>query len=89
MRVVVQEPKKLQRLGFREKEEFEKLETELEDLQQRVDKWQNRVSKASETNEWDKVNKASEKLSEVSAKLDTKTERWLELAERHEAAGAV
>jgi len=67
------------KLSFKEKQEFESLEKELEVLEVEKEKFTLILSDGSKTN--DEIMEAGSKLGEIVQAIETKTERWLELAE--------
>jgi ABC transport system ATP-binding/permease protein len=85
----VQAPKELRRLGFREKEEFAKLEQEIDALTLDKDNLQAQITETANSGNFEEVNELSTKLQKLGVHLEEKTERWLELAERAEAMGTV
>jgi ABC transport system ATP-binding/permease protein len=85
----VQAPKELRRLGFREKEEFAKLEKEIDALTLDKDNLQAQITETANSGNFEEVNELSTKLQKLGVNLEEKTERWLELAERAEAMGTV
>ncbi len=74
---VVQAEKK--KLSFKEKQEFEQLEKDLERLEEEKLAYTAILSDGTSTNE--AIMDAGTKLAEIVAKIDTATERWMELAE--------
>lgn len=84
-----QAPKGLRRLGFREKEEFSKLEQEIDALTADKDDLHAKITATASTGDFVKANELSTELRMLGDKLEAKTERWLELAERAEAMGTV
>ena len=71
------EPKK--KLSFKEKQEFDQLEVDLETLEAAKEKWTAVLSDGTATN--DELMKAGEELAKIMKAIDEKTERWMELAE--------
>lgn len=67
------------KLSFKEKQEFDSLEKELEVLEIEKEKFTLILSDGSKTN--DEIMEAGSKLGEIVQAIETKTERWLELAE--------
>jgi ABC transport system ATP-binding/permease protein len=67
------------KLSFKEKHEFDQLEKDLELLEAEKEKWTNVLSDGSSSN--DQLMEAGQKLSEIMSQIDTKTDRWMELAE--------
>jgi ABC transport system ATP-binding/permease protein len=67
------------KLSFKEKQEFDSLEKELEVLETEKEKFTLILSDGSKTN--DEIMAAGSKLGEIVQAIETKTERWLELAE--------
>ena len=77
---VVQAPQsEKKKLSFKEKQEFDSLEKELEVLETEKEKFTLILSDGSKTN--DEIMAAGSKLGEIVQAIETKTERWLELAE--------
>jgi ABC transport system ATP-binding/permease protein len=70
------------KLSYKEKLEFEQMESVLEELEQRKE---NLTAKLSDTSlSGDELNTVSMELTELMALIDQKTDRWLELADRAE-----
>lgn len=67
------------KLSFKEKQEFEQLEKELETLETQKETFTNVLSNPESSN--DDIMNAGSKLAEIVARIDEATERWLELAE--------
>ena len=67
------------KLSFKEKQEFDSLEKELEVLEVEKEKFTLILSDGTKTN--DEIMEAGSKLGEIVQAIETKTERWLELAE--------
>ncbi|ASS49104.1 MAG: ABC transporter [Candidatus Fluviicola riflensis] len=67
------------KLSFKEKQEFEQLEKELETLEAQKETFTNVLSNPESSNQ--DIMEAGIKLGEIVAKIDTATERWMELAE--------
>jgi ATP-binding cassette subfamily F protein uup len=67
------------KLSFKEKQEFDSLEKELEVLETEKEKFTLILSDVSKTN--DEIMAAGSKLGEIVQAIESKTERWLELAE--------
>ena len=84
----VQAPK-LRKLGFREKSEYVDLEQEIEKLSEEKEAMEALIAKSAQTGDFEKAAQLSEDLGALAARIDSKSERWLELAERAEAAGMV
>ncbi len=74
---VIQSEKK--KLSFKEKQEFELLEKELEVLESEKERFTLILSDGSMTN--DEIMDAGTRLGEIVLAIESKTERWLELAE--------
>ncbi len=72
-------PAEKKKLSFKEKEEFKQLEKDLETLEAEKEKLTAVLSDGSASNE--DIMNAGMKLSEIVAKIETTTERWMELAE--------
>lgn len=75
--VVVKEQKR--KLSFKEKQEFEQLEKELEQLEADKAKFTEVLSDGNASN--DQIMEAGNQLGAIVARIDTATERWMELAE--------
>jgi len=67
------------KLSFKEKQEFEQLEKELETLETQKETFTNVLSNPESSN--DDIMNAGTKLAEIVGRIDEATERWLELAE--------
>ena len=67
------------KLSFKEKEEFIQLEKDLEKLEEEKNALTHVLSDSKSSN--DDIMKAGTKLSEIVQKIETTTERWMELAE--------
>ncbi len=74
-----EKPKEKKKLTYKEQQEFDSLEGEMERLEEEKEKLTNQLSDMSLSGE--ELQKAGERLSEVVAELDEKTDRWLELSE--------
>lgn len=74
---VVQAEKK--KLSFKEKQEFEQLEKDLERFEEEKLAYTAILSDGASTNE--AIMEAGTKLAEIVTKIDAATERWMELAE--------
>lgn len=75
--VAVKEQKR--KLSFKEKQEFEQLEKELEQLEADKAKFTEVLSDGNASN--DQIMEAGNQLGAIVARIDTATERWMELAE--------
>jgi ATP-binding cassette subfamily F protein uup len=76
----VEKPSSVKRkLSFKEKIEFDTIEKDLELLETEKEIYTNKLSDSSLSN--DDLMKAGQKLSEIVALIDSKTERWIELSE--------
>lgn len=73
------EPKENKKLSYKEQKEYNSLEGEIGQLEQKKEKLIVILSSAESSNE--EVMKAGEELTELIAELDRKTNRWLELSE--------
>lgn len=67
------------KLSFKEKQEFDQLEVELEKLEEEKAKWTSVLSDGSSSNQ--DIMEAGQKLAKVVAEIEAKTDRWMELAE--------
>ena len=72
-------PAEKRKLSFKEKHEFDQLEKDLEQLEAEKDKFTAVLSSGDATNE--ELMLAGQELAKIVAQIDSKTERWLELAE--------
>ncbi|HNR85031.1 MAG TPA: ABC-F family ATP-binding cassette domain-containing protein [Taishania sp.] len=73
------EPKEKRKLSYKEQKEYETLETEIEQLEQRKEELAAILSSAESSNT--QLMEAGEELTKVVASIDEKSNRWLELAE--------
>ncbi|WP_299461914.1 ABC-F family ATP-binding cassette domain-containing protein [uncultured Microscilla sp.] len=67
------------KLSYKEQREYEGLEQEIEQLEEKKDELTEKLN--SGTLDHEKLQKTSQKLGEIIDLIDSKTERWLELAE--------
>lgn len=67
------------KLSFNEKKEFDQLEKELEKLETEKEKYTAVLSDSGSSN--DLIMDAGNKLSDIMSQIESKTERWMELAE--------
>ena len=74
-----EKPAEKKKLSFKEKEEFKQLEKDMESLEEEKETLTAKLSDPSISNE--EIMSAGNRLSEVVSKLDTVTDRWLELSE--------
>lgn len=72
-------PVEKRKLSFKEKHEFDQLEKDLEQLEAEKDKFTAVLYSGEATNE--ELMLAGQELAKIVAQIDSKTERWLELAE--------
>lgn len=72
--------------AFREKQEYEALEGQLEDLSELKLQLERELDAAG--GDYELLQQLSGKLARTDSELDRKTERWLELAEIAELANA-
>ena len=72
-------PKLKKKLSFNEKREFEKLETEIAELEKQKNDLEELLNSGTLTH--DKLFSKSEKLGKIKTELDEKEFRWLELSE--------
>jgi len=72
-------PAEKKKLSFKEKQEFEQLEKDLEKLEAEKEKFTAILSDGTSGN--DEIMNAGMKLAEIVAKIESTTERWMELAE--------
>ncbi|KAG2438575.1 hypothetical protein HXX76_005125 [Chlamydomonas incerta] len=74
--------KKARKLGYYEQEEYKKLTQEIDDLSAKRDKLNDKVMALAQTgDDLAALEKASLEMAAVQEVIDTKSERWLELAE--------
>lgn len=71
-------PEKKQKLNFKEQKEFEGLENEIAELEEKVNSLTKELSKTADHVELQKI---AEEIEKTKTTLDEKTERWMELAE--------
>jgi ATP-binding cassette subfamily F protein uup len=69
-----------QKISFKEKTEFEKLEKEIPALEKEKKLLEVKLSNGSM--EFEKLQETSEKISDIIVLLDKKEMRWLELSEK-------
>ncbi|PNW81895.1 hypothetical protein CHLRE_06g265100v5 [Chlamydomonas reinhardtii] len=75
-------PKKARKLGYYEQEEYKKLTKEIDDLSAKRDKLNDKVMALAQSgDDLEALEKASVEMAAVQETIDTKSERWLELAE--------
>jgi ABC transport system ATP-binding/permease protein len=72
-------PAEKKKLSFKEKQEFDQLEKDLAKLEEEKEKYTQILSDGTATNE--QIMEAGKQLADIVAKIDSTTERWLELAE--------
>ncbi|CAG9460031.1 unnamed protein product [Pedinophyceae sp. YPF-701] len=77
---------KVKKLAPWEVRELEELEGEVEALEERVGAAEAGMAKASAAGDYGKLQEWTDELGVLQGELEAKTERWLELAERAEAA---
>jgi ATP-binding cassette subfamily F protein uup len=82
--IVIDKPKEhiitdKRKLTYKERSEFETLEKELSDLENKKEILTNILSDSSKSNQ--EVIDAGNELSKIVSSIDEKTERWLELSE--------
>ncbi len=73
-------PTKPDKLSFKEKTEYERLENEIEELEKEKSELEKTLN--SGTGDFEKLQKASERTGELMKLIDEKSLRWLELDER-------
>lgn len=74
-------PSKSRGLSFKEKREYETLETQIPQMEAEKEEIE-KILYNNPPSGFTEVQKLSERLAELSEAIDTATERWLELAER-------
>lgn len=77
--VVTEAPKEKRKLSFKEKHEFDQLKKDLEGLEEEKAKYTAVLSSGDASN--DELMKAGQELARIMSEIDSKTERWMELAE--------
>ncbi|MFN5786194.1 MAG: ABC-F family ATP-binding cassette domain-containing protein, partial [Flavobacteriia bacterium] len=75
----VEKPVEKKKLSFKEKEEFKQIEKDMENLEAEKEVLTQKLSDPSISNE--DIMRSGNRLSEVVAKLEEITDRWLELSE--------
>jgi ATP-binding cassette subfamily F protein uup len=76
--VVVKEPEK-RKLSFKEKQEYEQIENDLEKLEAEKEKITEELSQGTKSNQ--EIYELGIKLGKIVEEIEQKTERWMELAE--------
>lgn len=71
------------KLSYKEKREYEQLETQIPELEAEKEAIEKRLY-GDAPSDYEAVTRLSEQLAALSAKIDTATERWMDLAERLE-----
>jgi ATP-binding cassette subfamily F protein uup len=74
---------KSKKLSYKEKREYEQLETQIPAMEAEKEAIEKQLY-GNPPSDFDEITKLSEKLAELSASIDSATERWMELAERVE-----
>jgi len=74
---------KSKKLSYKEKREYEQLETQIPELEAEKEALEKRLY-GEPPSDYGEMQALSEKLAELSGAIDTATERWMELAERAE-----
>lgn len=77
--VIVETPKEKRKLSYKEQQEYNGLESQIEKLEARKDELTAQLG--SGTLSGDEIVKAGEELSQVVAELEEKTDRWIYLAD--------
>ena len=72
-------PPKKTKLTFKEKQEYNKLEPEIEKLE--AEKSELEASLNTGTLDYEALSKKSERVAELIALIDTKVQRWMELGD--------
>jgi len=73
---------KVKKLSFKEKREYERLETHIPELEAEKAAIEAQLYDGGGSGDYDQIKQLSERLAELTAAIDQATERWLELAER-------
>jgi ATP-binding cassette subfamily F protein uup len=74
---------KTKKLSYKEKREYEQLETQIPEMEAEKEAIEKQLY-GNAPSDFDAITQLSEKLAELSASIDSATERWMELAERIE-----
>jgi ATP-binding cassette subfamily F protein uup len=74
---------KAKKLSYKEKREYEQLETQIPAMEAEKEAIEKQLY-GNPPSDFDEITALSEKLAELSASIDSATERWMELAERVE-----
>jgi ATP-binding cassette subfamily F protein uup len=74
---------KVKKLSWRETQEYEKLEGEIDTLSERRDTVSAELAKGGD--DYDAMMKLTDELAELMEEIDLKSDRWMELAERVDA----
>ncbi|MEM9005243.1 MAG: ABC-F family ATP-binding cassette domain-containing protein [Cyanobacteria bacterium P01_F01_bin.86] len=72
---------KLKKLSYKEKREYEQLETQIPELEAAKEALEKRLY-SDPPSDYAEMQQLSEKLAELTEAIETATERWMELAER-------
>ena len=72
------------KLSYNERREYKKLEKEIAELEEQKSAMESKMS--SGTHDHQELHELSDKYSKLTDKLDAKTERWFELAEREQSS---
>lgn len=67
-------------LSFQERKEYNKLEKEIADHETEIEKLQNQLNETG--SDFNQIEKISNRVAELNRLIETKTDRWLQLAER-------
>jgi ATP-binding cassette subfamily F protein uup len=76
---VAEKPIEKRKLSFKEKQEYEQLPNEIEQLEEKKEKLTLELSDASKSNQ--QIMELGNELAKIVAELEQKSDRWLELAE--------
>jgi ATP-binding cassette subfamily F protein uup len=74
---------KAKKLSYKEKREYEQLETQIPALEAEKEALEKQLY-GDPPSDYSEVAKLSQRLGELTTTIDTATERWMELAERME-----
>ncbi|WP_313887270.1 ABC-F family ATP-binding cassette domain-containing protein [Nodosilinea sp. FACHB-141] len=74
---------KAKKLSYKEKREYEQLETQIPAMEAEKEALEKQLY-GNPPSDYSEVTKLSERLGELTATIDSSTERWMELAERME-----
>lgn len=77
--IITEQPKEKKKLSFKEKQEFERLESEISNLETKKSKLTETLSLPNQSHE--ELAQTAKEVEEITAQLEEKEMRWLELSE--------